>query len=818
LAQDNAPFLSICLIAKNEAKHLKRLVDSLDGIQDEIILVDTGSSDDTVEVAKSLGMKVYERPWDNSFCKARNFSCEHASGEWIFCPDCDEVIKKPHEFLSFLKRQDPAVNQVAMYLHIAWDHEGRPINVFPAQRCFRRGTHVWAGDIHEYLSPLPGVQSNVRICEEAWFEHHPDNYKSRDWYIEVLRQQANQNPKDPRALHYMGRECVYKGLYAEAIGYLERCLQFHTWDFERCQTRMYLADCYVQLGELDKAEEQLVLSMKEEPSRRDAAFKLAELYRINNRHDRAVIWYRMCTAIPKSKPRYFTSEDLYGALPFLRMAYSYWYLGDMKGALEAYNIAKEKDPNMPELIQNAHYFDFPLVSIIIPTRFRDEHLDRCLGLIADDERSYPNIEVIVVRDELDQPMGCPRAVNTGLSKANGDYIVFLGNDCLPQPGWLRNAMAMLRYSFPEGKGMVSFNYDHTPGRAQHFLIHKDVLKLLPYNQDSDNLKLFNEDYYHNYVDEELLAVMLYNNKYRWCPTARVLHSWYDDRGNSQGVEKREKDACDIYAEEHNDHDAKLFAERQILWQRDWTFGSMVMAFQDDGEDSYLEEVLVRLLEVLSPEDILGVMGPPLAVGYDPAFKDEGTRAIFDKYGIKVFWCDDTVEHIRRNKAKEQIDRDYIFIVDSDEIWDPEDLKKLKILTKKEPVVECWSCDVHNYWKSEDYRISPVESYKAQVLIKKVCSFVECRTTDASIVVKAPVTMHHMNYCRSVETIKRKIAFYRNPSVNRLHPVIDGWFENVWLKWTPELADVMENLHPTHPEAWKKAVKHNYDFKWRTRKK
>lgn len=811
------PFLSICLIAKNESKHLKRLVDSLENIQDEIILVDTGSSDDTVQVAKELGMKVYERPWDDSFCRARNYSCSFASGEWIFCPDCDEVIRNPHEFLKFLKSVDPSVNQVALHLHIAWDHEGRPTSVFPSQRCFRRGTHEWRGDIHEYLSPLPGFTTSVVVCNTAWFEHRPDHEKSREWYIDVLRKQANDNPKDPRALHYMGRECVYKGLYAEAIGYLTRCLEFHTWDYERSQTRIYLADSYLALGEVDKAEEQLVLSLKEEPTRRDATFKLAELYRTNGRHDRAIIWYRMCTAVPQTKPVYFTNQELYGALPFLRMAYSYWHVGDMKGAIEAYNIAKEKDPNMPELIQNAHYFDLPLVSIIIPTRFRDNELNRCLELIKEDERSYPNIEVIVIRDELETPMGCPKAANLGVSRANGDYIVFLGNDCLPQPGWLRNAMIMMRSSFPDGKGMVSFNQVRNPGGAEHFIIHKDLLKLLPYNKDSDDLKLFNEIYYHNFVDVELQQVMLYNNKFRWSPHAKVLHTWHQDRGTTPGLPNRGKDACDLYVETFNDHDQELFESRIKLWKRDWTFGAMVLAFQDSGEDSYLEEVLVRLLEVMRPEDILGVVGPPMAVGYE-CTKDDGTIDIFKKYGINVFWSEDTVEHERRNRAKRQIDRDYIFIVDSDEIWEPEDLKTLMSMANSNPIVECFSCHLHNYWKTEDYRIDPMEGYKAQVLIKKVVNFVECRTTDATICHNAPVTMHRMNYCRSVETIKRKIAFYRNPSVNRLHPVIDGWFENVWLKWTPELADVMENLHPTHPEAWKKAVKHNYDFKWRTRKK
>lgn len=818
VSSENKPFLSICLIAKNEEKHLKRLVDSLEGIQDEIILVDTGSSDNTIQVAKELGMKVYERPWDNSFCRARNFSCSKASGEWIFCPDCDEVVKKPKEFLRFLKSVDASVNQIALYLHISWDYEGKPINVFPSQRCFRRGTHEWAGDLHEFLTPLPGFRSNVQICESAWFEHHPDINKNRDWYIDILREQANNNPNDPRYLHYMGREALYKGLYVEALGYFERCLEYHTWDLERSQTRIYMSDCYVHLNQPDKAEEQLLLSLKEEPTRRDAYFKLGELYRGQNKHDRAVIWYRACTSVPKTKPRYFTNEDLYGALPFLRMAYSYWYLGDMKSAVEAYNLAKEKEPSMPEVTQNSHYFDFPLVSIIIPTRFRNQALETCLSLITEDERSYPNIEVIVVRDELDQPLGCPRATNTGVQKARGDYLVFLGNDCLPQRGWLLHAMRAMKATFPDGKGLISFNDQNTPGRCQHFLVHKDVLPLLPYNKPGEPLKLFNEEYYHNYIDEELREVMLYNNKFKWCPSAVVLHSWYDEAGTGQGVKTRSKDACDEYAEKHVEEDLKLFLRRRPLWVRPFSFSAAVMAFRDDTEDAYLEEVLVRLLEILPPDKILGIMGPPFSLEDDPNFKDEGTQELFKKYGVRVKWVDSIAEHERRNEAIRELDTDYVFIVDSDEIWDPEDLKKLIVLSSQDPNVECWVAGVHNYWKTEEYRIDPMESYRAPVLVKKIVKFLECRVNDASIISDSGLVMHHMSYCKAEEVIKRKLSSYKNPYISKLHPVKEGWFENVWKKWTPELSEAIENLHPTHPQAWKKAVKHDYDFKWRVKKK
>lgn len=810
--------LSICVIAKNEEKTIPRLVKSLEGHYDQFVLVDTGSRDGTIEVARGLGLEVYKYEWNNSFSQARNYSCSFARGEWIFCPDCDEVVKNPSEFYEFLKKVKPSTNQVALYLHTDWNYAGKPSNIFPAHRCFRRGTHKWVGDLHEYLSPISGVKTITELCRTAWFEHHPENHKDRSWYIDVLRDQANKNPEDPRWLHYMGREALFRGFYVEALSYFERCLRYHQWDTERAQTRIYMADCYIYLNEIEKAEEQLVLSLKEDPTRRDAYFKLGELYREQNKHSRAVVWYRACTAIPKTMSTYFTNEDLYGALPFLRMAYSYWYLGDMKQALEAFNIAKEKEPDMPEIIDNSHYFDFPLVSIIIPTRFKDQNLETCLNLIEADEKSYPNIEVIVVGDESEEPLGVLKATNAGVEKARGDYLVFLGKDCLPQPGWLCNAMRTMKNTFPDGKGMVGFNNQLTTASPQHFLIHREVLSLLPYNTPGAPLKIFNEEYHHNYADSELREVMLYNNKYKWCPSAVVLHSRGNEREDSSGVENISTYSCDEYAEMHDEEDRALFLKRRPLWVRPFTYSAAIMAFRDDTEDSYLEEVLVRVLEVLPPDRILGIMGPPFSPEDDSNFKDEGTQEIFRKYGIRIKWVETLSESERRNEAIKELDTDYVFIIDSDEVWDPEDLKKLMMLSTQNYDIECWVAGVHNYWKTEEYRIDPMESYRVPVLVKKTVKFLECRMHDSSITKDSGLIMHHMNYCRSEEVIKRKLALYNNPHTKTLRPVREGWFDNVWKSWTPEVSDTMEDLHPTLPGEWKKAVKHNHNFEWRVKNK
>src|SRR3972149_2146143 len=103
------PTLSLCMIVKNEEKFLPACLESVKGHVDEIIIVDTGSTDRTVEIAESYNAKIYHHPWKNSFSKARNYSLKYATCDWILILDADEEIvkKDAHKLRKVIK--DPVV-------------------------------------------------------------------------------------------------------------------------------------------------------------------------------------------------------------------------------------------------------------------------------------------------------------------------------------------------------------------------------------------------------------------------------------------------------------------------------------------------------------------------------------------------------------------------------------------------------------------------------------------------------------------------------------------------------------------------------------
>jgi GT2 family glycosyltransferase/Tfp pilus assembly protein PilF len=99
--------LSVVMMIKNESKHLERCLTSvkpiLSAIEAELVIVDTGSEDDSVAIAKRYTDKVYSHPWNNDFAAMRNITINYASGKWIFVLDGDEVIENPEEFINFFK-------------------------------------------------------------------------------------------------------------------------------------------------------------------------------------------------------------------------------------------------------------------------------------------------------------------------------------------------------------------------------------------------------------------------------------------------------------------------------------------------------------------------------------------------------------------------------------------------------------------------------------------------------------------------------------------------------------------------------------------
>lgn len=197
---DNRITISVCTIVKNEGNVLKRCLDSLAGIYDELILVDTGSTDNTREIAKKYTDKIYDFTWTGSFSDARNFAFSKATGDYIYSADADEIIDEENrqKFLYLKQALLPEIEIVEMHYTgqltynttYNYNDELRP-KLYKRLREF-----TWIDPVHEAVRLDPVVyESDIKII------HAPTgNHSKRDFgaYLNAIEKdgQLSDHLKD----------------------------------------------------------------------------------------------------------------------------------------------------------------------------------------------------------------------------------------------------------------------------------------------------------------------------------------------------------------------------------------------------------------------------------------------------------------------------------------------------------------------------------------------------------------------------------------------------------------------------------------------
>ncbi len=187
------PLLSACLIVKDEEKSLPDCLVSLERLVDELVIYDTGSTDNTVELARRAGATVIEGYWDDDFGRARNACLEQCRGEWILWIDADErfVCPSAKELRGGLA-QFKGID--ALFVEISnFGGDGSSVAIaHRAFRLFRQATCQWYGALHEQVDLRPGLQRDVfaSYLYGAHIDHFgylPEVVKERDKSSRNLR-------------------------------------------------------------------------------------------------------------------------------------------------------------------------------------------------------------------------------------------------------------------------------------------------------------------------------------------------------------------------------------------------------------------------------------------------------------------------------------------------------------------------------------------------------------------------------------------------------------------------------------------------------
>ena len=271
--------LSISMIVKNEESCLAQCLESVKGA-DEIIIVDTGSTDKTCEIARRYTDKVYESEyvWADSFCKARNYSLNKCTGDWILTIDADEIlepngIQKIRDEIAKIK--DP--NQKTINCRTVANRTG-VLHYSP--RVYKRCPEVfWKGDIHNCLSVSETNKSDITIVYKYSEAHKNDP----DRALRILTKVVKANPKVVRETFYLAREYYYRKDYVTAIHWYKDYLTRAYWGPEWADAWVMLSRCYWYVGKINEAKDACLQAIKINANFREALELMADLSGPKNR-------------------------------------------------------------------------------------------------------------------------------------------------------------------------------------------------------------------------------------------------------------------------------------------------------------------------------------------------------------------------------------------------------------------------------------------------------------------------------------------------------------------------------------------------------
>lgn len=348
--------MKICVyaIAKNEAKFVEKWMESMKEA-DEIYVLDTGSTDNTVELLKSCGAHVKVKkidPWRFDVARNESLKLVPQDTDVCVCTDLDEVFDKG--WRKHLEKAWKSDTTKAKYtINYRFDEYGNPAGSFYCDKIHIRNGYQWTHPIHEVLTSKI-EKENIIIIEGITLNHHPDNTKSRGSYLPLLELAVKENPENDRDTHYLGREYMHHQRWNEAIDTLIRHLNLKssTWKEERSASMRYIARSYKELNRFEEARMWLDKAIQETPHLRDPYVERALLeYKLENWKEIEKYCLK-ALEITDHQMLYINEPFSWDHTIYDLLSLSAYYQGYYQKSLEYVNLALEISPKHERLLNN----------------------------------------------------------------------------------------------------------------------------------------------------------------------------------------------------------------------------------------------------------------------------------------------------------------------------------------------------------------------------------------------------------------------------------------------------------------------------------
>lgn len=299
--------ISVCIIAKNEEKNIEKCLQKLHRHPLEIIVVDTGSTDHTKELAEKYADQVLDFPWCDDFSKARNFSIAQAKNDWVLIIDCDEFVERfDFSAIQKLMAQYPdAIGQLYRD-NICYDKDKNILHSYDyVERLFNRNVYKYEGNIHEQVVRLDGgellaFEMPLTVTHTGYAGTDDDLTLKAQRNISMLLAELHKTPKDPYLYYQLGESYMLISDYENAYSYFDQGFYLEVDENLEYVQRMIISYGYSLLY-TNRIEKALALENVYDSFNNiaDFLFLMGNIYLKARLNDKALMEFLKATTCPK---------------------------------------------------------------------------------------------------------------------------------------------------------------------------------------------------------------------------------------------------------------------------------------------------------------------------------------------------------------------------------------------------------------------------------------------------------------------------------------------------------------------------------------
>ncbi len=345
--------ISLCMIVKNEEKYLARCLNSVKSIVDEIIIVDTGSSDKTKQIAKKYTNNIFDFVWQDDFSMARNYSFSLAKCNYIMWLDADDIIPKNTQKELLKLKPSLSADTYMLKYDIAFNLN-KPTFSYYRERIVRNcGKAKWQGVVHECITPFGKIEHlNLSI------QHKKESFEKNTRNLKIYQNLLKKRPLSTREQYYFARELYDHKRYRKCVTEMKKFISLKkAWSENVIDGLYILSKCYRFLNNQQASLDCLYKTFNYDTPRANICCAIADHFYNNKQYEQAKFWYSEATHCKDcSHKGGFVENQYYNYYPYLQLACTCYYLGDIKTAI-LYNKKAGSYYHSPQVKYNETFFN-----------------------------------------------------------------------------------------------------------------------------------------------------------------------------------------------------------------------------------------------------------------------------------------------------------------------------------------------------------------------------------------------------------------------------------------------------------------------------